>query len=297
MAQLVAALAAHSVAMIGDTSAMFVDCLTYLTNFVAERYKHRIIHGDTISKDLLLERNQRKRILTCEVVPPLISVTCLMGVTWFVLEDSIRTLSEGVKPKSAQGTPNLRLMLIFSGINLLIDVLNVTCFAKKKMNGYCCCCGWFVTTTATWFTTSKQTTPLPTTTTKTANMTAMTTCDLEEGHLSDVKDGTDHFVMMSSCPGRAVKVSSLTEKDDDESKCGTPTTSNMMKNGNDITYDSHPDYPPKLVTNLNMCSAYTVGLSMDCDTFVLAAHELGFLACCYAYSMCWRILCEVLLYL
>jgi hypothetical protein len=72
-------------------------------------------------------------ILQLELVPPLISATVLMIVTAVVLHEAIRVLIlDAHRQRSEQGDPNLNLMLGFSIVNLLLDGLNVFCFAKAK---------------------------------------------------------------------------------------------------------------------------------------------------------------------
>jgi hypothetical protein len=142
IAQFVLAFAANSLSLLGDTAAQIVDCVDYCINFYAERRKHSFDqrYQDPSSPDELTperalqlrERAKRKAVLFWEVVPPMISVTCLVGVTMYVLEDSIRTLIGDftTTPKSQQGNVNLTLVLTLQLINLVVDVTDVTCFAK-----------------------------------------------------------------------------------------------------------------------------------------------------------------------
>lgn len=140
IAQFVLAFAANSLSLLGDTSAQIVDCIDYSLNFVAERRKLRF---DKLYQDpypnltrerafQLRQRAKRKAILFWEVVPPMISVICLVGVTTYVLQDSTRTLIQDftTKPKSQQDSVNLTLVLTLQLVNLAIDILNFTCFAK-----------------------------------------------------------------------------------------------------------------------------------------------------------------------
>lgn len=145
LCQTVAAVIAGSEAMMGDSAAMFVDALTYLFNLVAERKKNNFDdtwegtnERDPVRARRIRQRAKRKMILTMELVPPLISVSTLILVTVFVLRKAIRVLMLDVhRDVSLQGDPNLSLMLAFSTVNLLLDFLNVFCFAKAKhLMGY-----------------------------------------------------------------------------------------------------------------------------------------------------------------
>eukprot|EP00550_Attheya_septentrionalis_P000585 CAMPEP_0198285710 /NCGR_PEP_ID=MMETSP1449-20131203/4950_1 /TAXON_ID=420275 /ORGANISM="Attheya septentrionalis, Strain CCMP2084" /LENGTH=512 /DNA_ID=CAMNT_0043983225 /DNA_START=273 /DNA_END=1811 /DNA_ORIENTATION=+ len=146
--QSVAAYIAHSEAMMGDSAAMGVDALTYGFNFWAERRKNQDKKEglDNDSADDLVEteeerarrlkvsqRNQRKRRLHLELVPPLISVATLIAVTAVVTTKAIQMLIlDSHRAKAQQGNPNLGFMLLFSSLNLFLDFLNVFCFARAK---------------------------------------------------------------------------------------------------------------------------------------------------------------------
>ena len=148
--QLVFAFIAGSQAMVGDSAAMMVDALTYLFNWIAERRKTKLEHitslyevegiGRNESNDLdraeeqrRLSRWKRKMILQLEIIPPIISVTCLLAVIVVVLERAIRILMLDLhRSRSEQLNPNVGLMFAFSIFNLVLDGLNVFCFAKAK---------------------------------------------------------------------------------------------------------------------------------------------------------------------
>ena len=147
--QSIAAVVAGSEAMMGDSAAMFVDALTYLFNLVAERrksrfeeYYHELIPEDKgedpMRRKKLKKRAKRKMILRMELIPPVISVIILLCVTAIVLKGSIAVLQlDAHRDRSDQGDPNVTLMLIFSCINLLLDIVNVFCFARaKRLFGY-----------------------------------------------------------------------------------------------------------------------------------------------------------------
>ena len=116
--------------MLADSEAMFVDAGTYLFNMVAERLKHRAFS----EKELAMmpeERQFTRRLhrLYLELIPPFISVTTLLAVTVTTLRYSISTLLS-TTPHSTDDDPDLAIMLLFSSLNLILDMVNVTCFAR-----------------------------------------------------------------------------------------------------------------------------------------------------------------------
>lgn len=161
--QTVVALIAKSEAMVGDSAAMFVDALTYGFNLYAERQKNEdddenttapggpegeeqseielttasLGDGADISprdaERMKLERHlqKRRRHLHLELVPPIMSVSILIVVVSLVLRNSINTLIlDAHRSEKEQTIPNLVLMMTFSVLNLLLDVVNVLCFAR-----------------------------------------------------------------------------------------------------------------------------------------------------------------------
>jgi len=105
-----------------DCAAMYVDVVTYLFNFMAERLK--IHHDSTISA-----RDLRLRRLYLELFPPSLSVITLLVVTAMALRLAFATLSLTDK-ESKRTPPDLKIMLAFSALNLLLDIFNVGCFAR-----------------------------------------------------------------------------------------------------------------------------------------------------------------------
>jgi len=99
---------------------MYVDVVTYLFNYLAEHLKHG--HSGLSSQQL------RLRHLYLELVPPTISVTTLVAVTIMALNEAFDTILQ--PPPSKEAQPDLVIMLLFSGLNLVLDVFNVGCFAR-----------------------------------------------------------------------------------------------------------------------------------------------------------------------
>jgi Co/Zn/Cd efflux system component len=111
--------------LLAATTAMAVDVVTYLFNFLAERFKHRI--HDSKSKRMTA-RDIRLHRLYLELIPPFISVVTLVAVTVMGLSYAIAKIRENSQDQATQ--PDLKIMLLFSGLNLLLDILNVSCFAR-----------------------------------------------------------------------------------------------------------------------------------------------------------------------
>jgi Co/Zn/Cd efflux system component len=129
--QAVFALIANSESMLADSEAMSVDALTYLFNMCAERIKKQPYseHELSLSKPIRERRRTMKR-LYLELVPPFISVTTLIAVTVVCLRDSyLKLFGEDGEYDSTEQV-DVGLMLIFSALNLLLDIVNVACFAR-----------------------------------------------------------------------------------------------------------------------------------------------------------------------
>lgn len=114
--------------MLTDCAAMYVDVMSYLVNYMAERLKYG--HSEKTVQELRLRR------LYLELVPPLVSVATLVGVTIVSLQQACEILLklDNQRQQANNGddetTPDLSLMLLFSALNLLLDFINVSCFAR-----------------------------------------------------------------------------------------------------------------------------------------------------------------------
>jgi Co/Zn/Cd efflux system component len=169
MTQISFAFIAGSVAMLGDSAAMIVDSMTYGFNWLAERKKRqydiqqgeeeaaaasasRSNEGYNIAEEeaasaaaaemalVVRKRDKRKMVLKWETIPPVISVITLIVVTVLVIEKSTQALHRDKRDHGSanpQNGPNVNLMLIFSLVNLVLDAVNVMCFARAKhLMGY-----------------------------------------------------------------------------------------------------------------------------------------------------------------
>eukprot|EP00536_Pseudo-nitzschia_multiseries_P004384 jgi/Psemu1/302540/fgenesh1_kg.73_\ len=143
--QLGAAIWAGSEAMLGDSIAMMIDSLAYLFNMVAERQKEvyatKLRKQYTASSTSGLESfaqnkmvlEYRKYTYQLELIPPLVSITTLLILTVIVLKEAIHSLIldfGGDDP--SRSDPDVNLMAIFSAINLVLDGVNVGCFASAN---------------------------------------------------------------------------------------------------------------------------------------------------------------------
>lgn len=132
LVQAVFALIANSQAMLADSEAMSVDALTYLFNLMAERVKKRPYSA----AELQLTETQRSyrremQRLYLEFIPPALSILTLIAVTVMTLREAFSTLF-GSGLTDDDDNVSIPIMLLFSGANLLLDIVNVTCFAQAN---------------------------------------------------------------------------------------------------------------------------------------------------------------------
>jgi Co/Zn/Cd efflux system component len=134
MVQAVFAIIANSESMLADSEAMSVDALTYLFNMCAESIKNRPLSPYELSlPSHICKRRRTMKRLYLELIPPLISVTTLIVVTVYVMRDSLQILfSQHGEFDPPEEDVDVTIMLLFSGFNLLLDIVNVTCFARAQ---------------------------------------------------------------------------------------------------------------------------------------------------------------------
>ena len=130
------AILVSSQSMLADSEAMGVDAMTYLFNLCAERIKNAPYSTEELKLPAdVREYNRTLKRLYLELIPPLISVSTLLGVTILTLHDATQTLFGDNDENDAQVDTNaddemVGVMLFFSTLNLVLDIVNVTCFAK-----------------------------------------------------------------------------------------------------------------------------------------------------------------------
>lgn len=142
----VAVLIARSQALIGDSAAMMIDSLTYLFNSYAERIKNKSLEE---SDDVTLSETEKelqrlgrtRQRLWLEILPPVGSVSFLIILTIYIMYGAMITLNETafgagvgeeVDGASTDDKPDIAIMFFFSCLNMILDILNVTCFARAK---------------------------------------------------------------------------------------------------------------------------------------------------------------------
>lgn len=134
LVQAVFALIANSQAMLADSEAMSVDAVTYLFNLMAERVKTRPFSASELELPEK-QRSYRRELqrLYLELIPPALSIMTLIAVTIMTLKEAFSTLF-GSSPTDSDddGAVSVPIMLLFSGANLLLDIVNVTCFAQAN---------------------------------------------------------------------------------------------------------------------------------------------------------------------
>ena len=235
LVQVAFALIAHSQAMLADSAAMMVDAFTYLFNLVAERIKKRPMSIDDAVPDIVRKRQRRRKVLYLEIVPPLISVVTLVVVSVVVLADAVETIlkrwaNEDHDDDIDDDMPNAWIMFLFSSINLGLDVLNVTCFAKAKSFGF------FM-----------------------LHHCLFGKDDTENGNDEEagMKHVTSHGIEMEESNVPTEKTRLVSEKEQTEEKKQDAGDLSDEEQAPTDKYFDDDDVGEERTVNLNMCSAYT----------------------------------------
>lgn len=116
--------------MLADCEAMAVDALTYLFNLWAERAKKMPLDNEREMTRHERTYHRELRRLYLELIPPSISCSTLVMITFFTLRQSISTLMGYAEGEEED--VSVVIMMIFSSANLLLDIVNVTCFARAS---------------------------------------------------------------------------------------------------------------------------------------------------------------------
>ena len=220
--------------MVADSSAMMIDSLTYLFNSYAERIKNKSLNetdDETISEDdRELRRLKRTRQrLWLEILPPLCSVMTLIVLTICIIKDAVDTLMEpynvgmddGKVSISSESDPNIGMMFFFSALNLGLDILNVSCFARAK------------------------------------HAFGFAVIDKDRHRYMLAYDGSLHNEFADSLKGSRSELD-LSGMDSDEENF-TASYCSVSEERRKLSQSEGSLQPPEI--NLNMCSAYTVSLS------------------------------------
>ena len=126
------AVIANSESMMADCEAMAVDAMTYLFNLCAERIKNKPFSERELAlpADKRALRREEQR-LWLELIPPAFSVTCLIVIVIMTLKESIAEFRRTGEGGGDDDDVSVPIMLLFSGANLLLDFVNVACFARS----------------------------------------------------------------------------------------------------------------------------------------------------------------------
>jgi len=114
VAEIIGALAGHSLSLLGDAAAMSVDVFSYFSNMYAERIRNR--GGD-------LNRGTKMML---EVYIPSFSICLLLGVTGHIMNESVKVL----KGEGGKDDVNVYFMWGFSSCNALVDLLSTYFFIR-----------------------------------------------------------------------------------------------------------------------------------------------------------------------
>ena len=121
-AEIVGALASHSLSLLGDAAAMSVDVFTYGSNMYAERLKAQG-RGESLQDRLLLE-----------VYVPLFSISALLGVTIYIVTDAVDIIRN--PPSAGEDQLDVNFLYGFSSANFVIDVVSTYLFYRKGKSAF-----------------------------------------------------------------------------------------------------------------------------------------------------------------
>jgi Co/Zn/Cd efflux system component len=111
VAEIIGALAGHSLALLGDASAMSVDVFTYICSWYGERIKIR--NGGVL--------DEGSRMLV-EVYIPTLSLVALLAVSGYIASDAINIL---LQPSTESSSVNITYLYAFASANLAVCYLHV----------------------------------------------------------------------------------------------------------------------------------------------------------------------------
>jgi Co/Zn/Cd efflux system component len=259
LTQIAFAFIAGSHAMIGDSVAMLVDSVTYLFNYFAERKKHQFDAAaalredddsdDPIQAERICKRNRRKMVLELEILTPTISVTALMTLTMVVMTQAIQLLLQDLhRSASEQQVPNIKIMLAFSLSNLVLDFLNIFCFARAKhLMGY----STKVKGETSWDESHRE----QMSTNADSGKLAISVEDVTAARMQQQSMRSDARETMSSTDSNYVAI----VHSDHSENANDPSEHMIDSRSNQRPVDSHQPrgHHEDDETNLNMCSAYT----------------------------------------
>lgn len=117
IAEVIGALAANSLSLMGDAAAMSIDVITYAVNMRAEYIKGKC--GGVLP---------RRTRWILEVIIPACSIAALMGVTVWICEAAIVIIQE----HDNDGDVDVILLYGYAAANMLIDLLSAAMFYARR---------------------------------------------------------------------------------------------------------------------------------------------------------------------
>jgi Co/Zn/Cd efflux system component len=116
IAEIIGALAGHSLSLLGDATAMIVDVFTYFSNMYAEHVK---------AKYGILDEKTRYIL---EVYVPTFSICALLGVTGYIVSDAVSVIKDN---GNGGDDVNIVFLWAFSSANAVVDVISGLMFYIK----------------------------------------------------------------------------------------------------------------------------------------------------------------------
>lgn len=233
---------ANSQSMMADAAAMSIDALTYLFNLGAEWCKNQPLSEEMrqLSSE---EQAYRVELRTqyLELIPPSISVVILIVITIVTTIQAVESLMGEIDGTAEEVDVSVALMFGFSAANLLLDIVNVTCFSRAKVNY-----GMDVVKEET----IRISQSLRGYDLRRTSMTSQESSSRLSGGTSD--DGGRLFSSLAIRADGGHKTPSMRF-----SNYGALMPAKLLKDENDDN-DDNDDEESAVYINLNMCSAWTV---------------------------------------
>lgn len=244
---------AHSQSMKADSEAMSIDALTYLFNLIAERLKYsKLTPYELTLSSTVCQYKRKLRRLYLELIPPAISVITLLIITMFTLREAIQTLHGVVNDNDNNNGDDVSigLMLIFSSANLLLDFVNVTCFARSH--------------SLFGIQMIRSESQLISDSIRSISHSSDTTTTTTKSSLDEINNNNNNC-NSCACHHNRQQQQNFTNKTNNGSEQQNETlsllpitTSTIMDDDDDDDDTNTPSTLRNIFSNLNMCSAWTV---------------------------------------
>lgn len=117
ISEIIGALACGALSLLGDSIAMGVDVITYLTNMYAEHIKSH--HGGFLSK---------KARWFFDVVVPLFAVCSLLSVSIWICLEAVQLI---FYPEEGEDDVSILLLYAYASANFVVDFIATICFLNR----------------------------------------------------------------------------------------------------------------------------------------------------------------------